>query len=709
MSETFKLRPGADYPLGPTYDGAGVNFAVYAPEADRVELCLFSDVAAAVESSSIDLFGPSHGVWSVYVESLRPGQLYGYRVHGPFDPSDGRRHNPCKLLFDPYARAVGRPLDWSDELFGFPAAEGLPASPRATSLRCERDSAPFAPLAAVIEGGFDWGDDRPPRTPWTDTVIYETHVKGLTMRHPDVPEALRGTYAGLASEPVLRYLTDLGVTAVELLPVHHHVDEYRLIQLGLRNYWGYNTLAFFAPDLAYAADPTPEGAVKEFKHMVRLLHDAGLEVLLDVVYNHTCEGNERGPTVSWRGFGNAQYYRLDPQNPAHHINYTGTGNTVDLRHPRALQMVADSLRYWVEEMHVDGFRFDLASVLGRESDRFERGAGFFDVVAQDPVLSQVKLIAEPWDIGPGGYQVGGYPTGWSEWNGRYRDDVRRFWKGDAGMLGAFATRLSGSSDAYRHSDREPTASVNFITAHDGFCLNDLVTYERKHNLANHEFNRDGEMHNNSRNFGVEGPTDQPGVRGLRERQKRSMLATLFFSVGVPMLLAGDELSRTQQGNNNAYCQDNEISWLDWDLDDDKRRLHNFVRRLIALRRETPQLRRRRFFTGDKVGDSGLRDLSWRAASGKELDGQQWGEPNRRAVAAYFAAEQGAPPVYLMLNASDAPVDFQLPELEDGARWDLLFDTALPDTDDQPHALASHSYPVQEHGVVALRVNPGDNA
>ena len=673
-----------------------------------MQLCFFDSPDSDIESRVVELTNQINQVWHVTCRACGP---VSFTATASMDrsTSEGHRFNPDKVLFDPYAKAVGRTLRWDDSLFGFPAVNGLPASHDAVNTLDPRDSAAFAPLAAVADGAFEWGDDVRPRTPWTETVIYELHVKGFTQLHPDVPPELRGTYRGLASAPAIEHFRALGVTAVELLPVHFHVDERHLLDLKLKNYWGYNTLGFFAPEPAYAADASPEGPAREFKEMVRGLHAAGLEVLIDVVYNHTCEGNERGPTVCWRGLDNFSYYRLQ-KNRARNVNYTGVGNTVDTRHPRALQMILDSLRYWVEEMHVDGFRFDLCSALGRETDAFDRGSGFFDSIFQDPVLTQVKLIAEPWDIDPSGYRVGGYPTGWSEWNGKYRDEVRQFWRGDD-WLGPLATRFAGSSDYFRHSGRAPRASVNFITAHDGFTLHDLVSYERKRNLANGEHNRDGESHNNSRNHGAEGPTDNAKVNALRERQKRNLLATLLLSIGTPMLTAGDELGRTQLGNNNAYCQDNEISWIDWELDDAKRELLDFTRLLLELRRTQPALRRRRYFEGAPSAEPDLKDIAWYSHTGHEMRDDEWRQPDRLWIGILVGpATEGGDALLLLLNASALEVDFLLPPSVVGRHWELLFDTGS-DADVGLRSMLDTHYKVREHSFVALRrvVDLGDES
>jgi len=689
MTSVPQPQPGQPHPLGASFDGDGVNFALYAPDAERVELCLFSSSTDKIESVRIDLPTRTGHVWHGYFPKLNEGQLYGYRVHGPFDPVAGHRFNPSKLLLDPYARDMGRLVEWDDSLFGFPAVNGLPLTPEATRRQDPRDSAAFAPLAAVADTEFDWRGDQRPSTPWSETVIYEAHVKGLTKRHPDVPPELRGTYAALGSEPVVQYLQELGITAIELLPVQHFAGETHLHKLGLRNYWGYNTLGFFTPEPTYAYDRTPDGPTREFKQMVRSLHAAGIEVLLDVVYNHTCEGNERGPTLSWRGLANAAYYRLNPADRELYINYSGTGNTLDVRDPFVLRMIIDSLRYWVEEMRVDGFRFDLASILARESDDFDRGAGFFDVIHQDPVLSQVKLIAEPWDIGPGGYQVGGYPTGWSEWNGRYRDDMRSFWRGDPHRLASFATRLAGSADLYQHSNRHPSASVNFIIAHDGFTLRDLVSYEHKHNLANGEENRDGDNHNDSANYGVEGPTDDPKINAVRLRQQKNMLGAMFLSAGTPMLASGDELGRTQSGNNNAYCQDNELTWIDWDLATQNAELLEFVRQLIRIRKSYSALRRDTFYTGTAAPGSDWLDIAWYNAAGRQIAADRWAEGHHRHLGVLIGP--GAPdeqPLLYLVNTSVKPENFYLPLTLKDAAWKVEFDTGQP-----VNAAAEGRYPL----------------
>jgi isoamylase len=670
----LKTRPGKPYPLGVEWDGLGVNFAIVSEKAEKVELCLFDSPAAQQESARIPLVERTDQVWHIYVPDLKPGQLYGYRVHGPYDPQRGLRFNPHKILMDPYAKTIGRPARWADEVFGYRIGD-----PQADLSLDNRDNAAWAPLAAVSEAGFPWGDDRHPAIPWHKTVIYELHVKDFTRNHPEVPPELRGTYAGLASVPALDHLRSLGVTAVELMPIHHHVDDRLLVEKGLSNHWGYNTLAYFAPEPAYAAGPD---AVQEFKGMVRALHAAGIEVILDVVYNHTAEGNHMGPTFSFRGIDNTAYYRLMPDQPRYYMDYTGCGNTLNMRHPRVIQLIMDSLRYWVLDMHVDGFRFDLASALARELHEVDRLSTFFDVVHQDPVLSQVKLIAEPWGLGEGGYQVGNFPPGWAEWNGRYRDAVRRFWKGDSHAVSEVATRLTGSSDLYEFGGRRPYASINFITAHDGFTLNDLVSYESKHNEANKDDNRDGENNNNSLNGGVEGPTDDPAVTALRGRLKRDFLATLLLSQGVPMIRSGDELGHTQRGNNNAYCQDNEISWLNWDLSAQQKDLLAFTRRLLELRRNHPVFQRRRYFLGRPI--RGAKDIQWLDPSGSEMTEESWGSSIRcfgmrlAGDALQDVDERGDrlqdQSFLILMNAGHESVPFDVPEAGRDLQWERVIDT-----------------------------------
>jgi glycogen operon protein len=621
-------------------------------------------------------------VWHGYVPGLGPGQLYGYRVHGPYDPAGGLRFNPAKLLIDPYARALAGETIWRDECFGYRVGDPAP-----DLSRDDRDSAPFVPKGVVVDPAFDWEDDRPPRTPWHRSILYELHVKGFTARHPGLPAPLRGTYAGLASPAALEYLTDLGVTAVELLPVHHHLDEPALAQRGLVNYWGYNTIAFFAPNSRYASTGRRGEQVQDFQAMVKALHRAGLEVILDVVYNHTAEGNHLGPTVSFRGIDNPVYYRLVPNDRRYYQDYTGCGNTTNMTHPRALQLLMDSLRYWVQQMHVDGFRFDLAPALARMFHDVHRLSPFFELLHQDPVISRVKLIAEPWDVGAGGYQVGNFPVGWAEWNGRYRDAIRRYWRGDPGQVADLAYRLTGSSDLYQDDGRRPYASVNFVTAHDGFTLADLVSYNVKHNEANGEGNRDGADENLSWNCGVEGPTDDSAILARRDRQMRNFLATLFLSQGVPMLCAGDEIGRTQRGNNNAYCQDNEISWLDWQLGSGARHLLQFTRRLIRLRHEQPELRRRKFFQGRPLCSADMKDLVWLRPDGGEMTETEWRQSTLRTFGFRLCGdamdevdERGQPitgdTLLVLLNADAKPVPFVLPDTHPGDAWERLIDTAV---------------------------------
>jgi glycogen operon protein len=690
-----RVWPGKPYPLGATWDGRGVNFALYAEHATKVELCLFDSPHAVREVERIPLMEQTDMVWHVYLPGLPPHQLYGYRVHGPYDPQQGHRFNPHKVVLDPYAKSIGRATRWHDSLFGYT----IGSSDEDLSFD-ERDSAPYAPLAAVLDPAFTWGDDRPPRTPMHKTVIYEMHVRGFTKLHSEIPEALRGTYAGLASEPAIRHLKDLGVTAVELLPVHHHLQDRHLIERGLANYWGYNTLSYFAPDVRYSSPAVPMDRTREFKAMVCNLHAAGIEVILDVVYNHTAEGNQLGPTLSMRGIDNAAYYRLSPEDPRYYMDYTGCGNTLNVMNPRVLQLIMDSLRYWITEMHVDGFRFDLASTLARELHAVDKLGAFFDIIHQDPVISRVKLIAEPWDLGEGGYMVGNFPVQWSEWNGKYRDCVRAFWKGDGGVVSEFATRFCGSSDLYAWSGRRPRASVNFITCHDGFTLEDLVSYDHKHNEANGEGNRDGADHNISWNCGVEGPTDDPAILALRDRKKRSMLATLVFSQGVPMLLGGDETGHIQRGNNNAYCQDNEITWLNWDLDERKRQLLAFVQKVLRIYHAQPVFQRRRFFSGQAIGGAEAPDIAWLNPDGTEMGGEQWNSPHVRCFGVVLfgdsidVSEEGeeisGDTLLILFNADHKlSIPFTLPAIEDNLPWQRLIDTYDADSaeDDFPEGTA----------------------
>ena len=706
------ILPGKPYPLGATWDGQGVNFALFAEHATGVELCLFDSPNSPHETVRIPLLAQTDQVWHGYVSGLQPGQLYAYRVYGPSAPEAGLRYNPHKLLVDPYAKALTGDVRWDDAVFGYPI--GHPDADQAVD---ERDSAPFMPRCVVIDPAFDWGDDTRPNTPLHQSIIYELHVKGFTKLHPEVPEHLRGTYAGLASPAVVAYLQSLGVTAVELLPVHEHVDDRHLTERGLRNYWGYNTLGYFAPDQGYSSCGAQGEQVREFKAMVKALHAAGIEVILDVVYNHTAEGNHMGPILSMKGIDNPVYYRLVDEQPRYYMDYTGTGNSLNVLQPRTLQLIMDSLRYWVLEMHVDGFRFDLAATLARGLYEGDRLSAFFDIIHQDPVLSQVKLIAEPWDVGPGGYQVGNFPVLWAEWNGKYRDTVRRFWKGEPDPLVELAYRLSGSSDLYRQSGRRPYASINFITAHDGFTLRDLVSYEHKHNQANGENNHDGDNHNNSWNCGVEGPASDPEILELRARQQRNLLATLLLSQGVPMLLAGDERSRTQHGNNNAYCQDNDLSWLHWELDDDARDLLRFTQDLIALRKAHPVLHRRSFFQGRSIQGEDVADIEWYRPDGVKMSDGEWHNDRVRCLGLLLNGQLidernplGQPisddVLLLVLNAHHEPVPFTLPGAPDGPAWELLLDTCTAQCRVQEPQPPGATFEIQSRTLALLR-QPGE--
>jgi isoamylase len=668
--------PGRPYPLGATWDGEGVNFALFSEHAEAVELCLF-DPKSKRQVDQVRLREQTDQVWHCYLPDARPGLLYGYRVNGPYDPQQGQRFNPRKLLIDPYAKSLVGSLRWSDAHFGYRIG-----SKREDLAADDRDNAFGMPKCQVVDSAFSWGDDRPPNTPWNDTVIYELHVKGFTHLHPGVPVRQRGKYAALATPAVIEHLKRLGVTAVELMPIHAFIDDHRLVRNGLVNYWGYNTIGFFAPEARYSS----EGTLAEFKTMVKTLHSAGIEVILDVVYNHTAEGGRLGPTLSFRGIDNTAYYRLVEDDPRQYMDYTGTGNTLNMRHPRVLQLIMDSLRYWVLEMHVDGFRFDLAAALARELHEVDRLSAFLDIIHQDPTLANVKLIAEPWDVGEGGYQVGNFPVRWTEWNGKYRDVVRSVWKGEGGQIGELAYRLTGSSDLYARSGRRPYASINFITAHDGFPLEDLVSYNDKHNEANGEENRDGESHNRSWNCGVEGPTDDPAILNLRAQQKRNFLATLFLSQGVPMLLAGDEMGRTQRGNNNAYCQDNEISWVDWDLARTHEPLIALVQRLTELRRTHAVLRRRSFFQGRSIVGPETKDIVWLNPDGREMTDAEWGQSFVRCLGMCLAGraldeedERGRPLVdddlLILLNAHHEAIPFALPSIDGHNAWQTVIDTA----------------------------------
>jgi isoamylase len=671
--------PGNPYPQGANSDGAGVNFSLFSENATGVELCLYDDRDENLETARIAITEQTDCVWHIYLQGAKPGLRYGYRVHGPYDPNSGHRFNPAKLLIDPYAKSIDGTLRWDDALFGYTIGH-----PDQDLSRDDRDSAPFVPKSVVVDRYFDWRNDSQLHIPWHETIIYELHVKGFTMQHPEIPADLRGTYAGLAHPAAIDYLKKLGITSVELMPIHHSVADRHLLERGLTNYWGYNSIGFFAPDARFSAAGSAGDQVAEFKNMVRTLHSAGLEVILDVVYNHTAEGNHLGPTVSFRGVDNTAYYRALEGNPRYYMDYTGCGNTLNMRHPRALQLLMDSLRYWVTEMHVDGFRFDLAAALARELHEVDRLGAFFDIIHQDPTLSQVKLIAEPWDLGEGGYQVGNFPVLWSEWNGRYRDCVRDYWRGSDQGIAEFASRLTGSSDLYESGGRKPYASINFLTAHDGFTLNDLVSYNERHNENNGEENRDGESNNRSWNCGVEGPAgDKREVKVLRARQKRNFLATLFLSLGVPMLLAGDELGRSQRGNNNAYCQDNEISWLDWENVDLKQL--EFAKELIQFRKEHPVFSRRKWFQGKSIRGGDVNDLAWFRPDGEQMSDEDWGAGFAKSLGVFFNGDE-IPSVdaagrrvldqsfYLIFNAHWEPVEFVLPPEIWGHSWTRVLDT-----------------------------------
>ncbi|HKX65809.1 MAG TPA: glycogen debranching protein GlgX [Intrasporangium sp.] len=686
----MEIWPGQAYPLGATYDGTGVNFAVFSEVADRIELCLIDGEGENLTETRIDLPEVDAFVWHGYVPYLQPGQRYGFRVHGPYDPARGHRCNPAKLLLDPYAKAIEGQAEQSQALFSY--TFGDPDAASTTRINTE-DSLGHTMLSVVTNPFFDWANDRPPRHEYHETVIYEAHVKGLTRLHPEIPEGIRGTYAGVAHPATIAHLKGLGVTAIELMPVHQFVQDSHLLDRGLSNYWGYNTIGFLAPHNGYAAGGQRGQQVLEFKGMVKALHEADIEVILDVVYNHTAEGNHLGPTLAFRGLDNNSYYRLVSDDLAHYYDTTGTGNSLLMRHPHVLQLIMDSLRYWVIEMHVDGFRFDLAATLARQFHEVDKLSAFFDLIQQDPVVSQVKLIAEPWDVGEGGYQVGGFPPLWTEWNGKYRDTVRDYWRGAGGALAEFASRFTGSSDLYEHTGRKPIASVNFVTSHDGFTLRDLVSYNEKHNDANGEGGVDGEGHNRSWNCGVEGPTTDPGVLELRARQQRNFLATLLLSQGVPMISHGDELSRTQLGNNNGYCQDNEITWVDWDLQEDDQELLGFTQSIIRLRKENPVFRRRRFFAGspDHGGESDLGDIAWFTPSGDNMDEPAWRDPSARSVMVFLNGSAIPEPdprgertlgdsFLVMFNAHHEPISFTLPDEEYGRLWIPEVDTAAREID-----------------------------
>src|SRR4051812_43429708 len=674
------VLPGRPFPLGASWDGTGVNFAVYSENATKVELCLYDNRSNA-ETERIDLPEVTAFVRHGYIPGLQPGQLYGFRVHGPWEPANGQRFNPAKLLIDPYAQAIKGRVNWNEPIFPYKFG-----GDDADLSLDDRDSGPGMPKSVVVNPYFDWEQDRSPRTPLSDSVIYELHVKGFSKLNEEIPEQLRGTYAGLASPPAIRYLKELGITAVELMPVHQFVHDKQLVDRGLCNYWGYNTLNFFSPDSSYSSAGDTGGQVAEFKAMVRALHREGIEVILDVVYNHTAEGNHLGPMLSLKGIDNTTYYKLVGESPRYYMDYTGTGNSLNVRHPQVLKLIMDSLRYWVSEMHVDGFRFDLASTLARELHDVDRLSAFFDIIHQDPIISQVKLIAEPWDVGDGGYQVGNFPVLWAEWNGKYRDTVRRYWKGDAGTLSDLGYRLTGSSDLYQNDGRKPYASINFVTAHDGFTLEDLVSYNEKHNEANGENNQDGANDNESWNMGAEGPTVDPEILAARERQKRNLLATLLLSQGVPMILGGDEIGRTQGGNNNAYCQDNEISWFHWKLDERKQRLLEFTTKLIEVRKTHPNLRRRKFFQDRAVRHSELKDIAWYRTDGQEMTEEEWNAGWVRSLAVMFNGktldsvdEMGQPVIddsfLVLLNSSHEGVKYKLPSGPHDHGWERVLDTS----------------------------------
>lgn len=671
---TLKLWPGEPYPLGATYDGAGTNFSLFSEVAEAVELCLFDDLGSEIR---IPLPHVNAYCWHGYLPNIEQGQRYGFRVHGPWNPGAGNRCNPSKLLMDPYAKAVEGHVKWNEAVF--PYYFGDPEGPMNTA-----DSAPHVPKSVVINPFFDWARDYAPRRPLNETIIYETHVKGFSARHPDIPADMRGTFAALSHPAAIEYLIKLGVTAIELMPVHQFIHDAHLIEKGFRNYWGYNTIAYFSPHNEYSSRGAQGQQVQEFKQMVRTMHEAGLEVILDVVYNHTAEGNHMGPMLSFKGIDNAAYYRLVKDHPQYYFDYTGTGNSLNMRHPHVLQLLMDSLRYWVLEMHVDGFRFDLAATLARELHDVDRLAAFFDVIQQDPVISQVKLIAEPWDIGEGGYQVGNFPPLWSEWNGKYRDCVRDFWRGQDRALGEFAGRFTGSSDLYSTSGRRPHASINFVTAHDGFTLRDLVSYDHKHNESNGEGNKDGESHNRSWNCGVEGLTSDPDVLALRARQQRNLLATLLLSQGTPMILGGDEISRSQRGNNNAYCHDNEISWYNWDEVDDE--LLEFTQKLVQFRKDHPVLRRRGWLIGEKVLDNEIEDVGWFRPDGLPMTEQNWREGFAKSMTVFLNGRAITYPdsrgervigdsFLIMFNAHSEPLLFTIPGTQWGKQWQTVLDTA----------------------------------
>jgi len=696
----MKIWPGQPFPLGAVYDGSGTNFSLFSEIADQVELCLFDhdDQEMRIEMPEVTAF-----CWHCYLPGIEPGQRYGFRVHGPWNPAEGHRCNPAKLLVDPYAKAIVGQVHWDQAVFPYDFEQG-------PEVKNETDSSPFVPRSVVHQPFFDWSGDRRLQLPWHETVIYETHVKGFTIQDPNIPEDIRGTYAGLAHPAAVEHLKNLNITAVELMPVHQLIHDKHLVDRGLRNYWGYNSIGYFAPHNEYSSDQRPGAGVAEFKEMVKTLHQSGIEVILDVVYNHTAEGNHLGPMFSLKGIDNAYYYRLT-DDPRYYMDYTGTGNSLNMRHPHVLQMIMDSLRYWVLEMHVDGFRFDLASALARELHDVDRLSAFFDIIQQDPVISQVKLIAEPWDVGEGGYQVGNFPPVWSEWNGKYRDCVRDFWRGEDQTLGELAYRFAGSPDLYENTSRLPFASINFITAHDGFTLHDLVSYNEKHNQDNGEDNQDGEDFNRSWNCGAEGPTDDPQVLALRGRQKRNFLTTLFLSQGVPMLLGGDEMGRTQQGNNNAYCQDNELSWYDWENIDQE--LLEFCQNLIGFRLAHPAFRRRRWFQGRSIHGSQTSDIVWFTLEGRQMDEENWGEGFAKSLAVYLNGQNIPNPnprgdavsddnFYIILNAHYEPLNFTLPSARWGKTWIKILDTTIGWLEKEEPIQAEENFDVQDRSIVLLQ-------
>jgi glycogen operon protein len=699
----IKSYPGTPYPLGASWDGTGTNFALYADNATGVELCLFNTTDDEGESVRIKLAERSHQIWHIYLPDIKPGQLYGYRVHGPYEPEKGHRFNASKLLLDPYAKAIAGRVTWNNAVFGYQIGSGE------EHVMNEIDSAPFVPKCIVTNPNFNWEDDKPLNTPLHKSIIYEMHVRGFTILHPEIPENIRGTYAGIAHPVSINYLKELGITAVELMPVHHYITDRYLEDKGLTNYWGYNTIGFFAPETRYSSDVLGE-QITEFKSMVKELHKAGIEVILDVVYNHTAEGNHLGPTLSFRGIDNASYYRL-MEDARYYNDYTGTGNTLNANLPSVLRLMMDSLRYWITEMHVDGFRFDLASTLARELHEVNRLSAFFDIIHQDPIISQVKLIAEPWDVGEGGYQVGKFPPGWMEWNGKYRDCIRDYWRGAESMLGEFALRFTGSPDLYENDYRKPTASINFITAHDGFTLHDLVSYNDKHNDANGEDNKDGENHNRSWNCGAEGETTDPAILALRLKQKRNLLTTLFLSQGLPMLVSGDELGRTQKGNNNAYCQDNEISWIDWTKIDTE--LLAFTKKIISIRTSHPMFCRRRWFQGQPIKGVGVEDIAWFLPEGQEMTEAHWSNDFAKSLAIYFNGKgihslgpKGEPIIddsfYILFNAHYEPMEFKLPPAKYAKDWVTILDTSKNKVDEKEVFTAEAVIQLDSRSIILLK-------